>query len=722
MKVFKLSLFLVIGLLFAGAAKAQSIPVIDLDRDYPSNDVVPYVLYVSDYQGEISYADIMERRQAFRRLENGNMRFQTEGAPLLIVFGVRNPSEHSRHWHLRTNKRVANSFRVSLVNPSDTRLIFDDREEVHQGEAGQRNLAYGTSFSLAPHEIAYVAIEADFENGVNNQIDLLSSRTFFDEYHTRIFTLSFITAAFLTTIIVNLVLFGATGRAAFIWLSLAEIFLFYYLAEITGLVFSLDLNHFPLLQYVSMQASFWLGSICFLQFWRLVLNSRADHPILDRVIDAGMVLFAALAVLWFAGYFTDSETRFTLAVFQWVGIVPVGVSGPIFASLALRKLGRVYLPMFVGVSAYALVSVILFVDAEILRGFTLHTPTLVAAAAAFECFMVTVSLGWSILHTSEERVRLLEERVTLNEENALASATIRDQGAMLQASGHDTRQVLLAINSAADHMERTSDPSDRRLVNTLKESAHFLQDILSTTLSAPRTHTADRRCVALSSFSVHELFRSLERIYASAFRQSGIQLSIEVDPEITLVSDRALLMRALSNFVANSLKATAAGQVICRTEKDGERLHISISDTGTGIAPALIDFLLNDAPAPAGLDRSPSGVKIAHAIVQDLGGALGLESQEGEGTTVTITLPHVIENTSTLSVSDWQTATGLKLEDLDRDADQVDTDGEGLLGVTFDDSSQMRARAAESRSLILYKPLVAGMADHPLVKASTQAQ
>ena len=99
--------------------------------------------------------------------------------------------------------------------------------------------------------------------------------------------------------------------------------------------------------------------------------------------------------------------------------------------------------------------------------------------------------------------------------------------------------------------------------------------------------------------------------------------------------------RVLFNLLSNAFKhTTAEDRIAVRIASEGDRVQLSVTDTGEGI-PADKLGLVFDRFYQAG-DRS-SGTGIGLALVKSIaqlhGGSVGVESRVGEGTTFTVTLP-----------------------------------------------------------------------------------
>jgi signal transduction histidine kinase len=105
--------------------------------------------------------------------------------------------------------------------------------------------------------------------------------------------------------------------------------------------------------------------------------------------------------------------------------------------------------------------------------------------------------------------------------------------------------------------------------------------------------------------------------------------------------DPAQLELALLELLANAREAIAGGGTVSlRTAGAGNRLLISVTDTGDGMTPAILaraaEPFFTTRPNGAGKGL---GLAIAGHFARDAGGAMTIETGEGAGTTVTLTLP-----------------------------------------------------------------------------------
>ncbi|MBV9097628.1 MAG: hypothetical protein JO079_06195 [Frankiaceae bacterium] len=112
-------------------------------------------------------------------------------------------------------------------------------------------------------------------------------------------------------------------------------------------------------------------------------------------------------------------------------------------------------------------------------------------------------------------------------------------------------------------------------------------------------------------------------------------------PPVLLAADRDMLRQVLLNLIGNAYQAMIeGGSVTVGLTTDGARLHISVTDTGIGMEPAVsrrvFEPFYTTKARGVGL-----GLAVTRRIVEAHGGAIAVVSAPGQGTTFTVTLPRV---------------------------------------------------------------------------------
>jgi signal transduction histidine kinase len=147
--------------------------------------------------------------------------------------------------------------------------------------------------------------------------------------------------------------------------------------------------------------------------------------------------------------------------------------------------------------------------------------------------------------------------------------------------------------------------------------------------------------------TVRDLVAGACTLYGPRFRDKGVSLHDECGDAVAVVHvDRDRLQQVLGNLLDNALRHTpAGGRVSLAWSYDGDRVAITVTDNGAGLAAADLEQIferfhrLSDARDADG-GGSGLGLTIARALAQSHGGDLTAHSAgPGTGSTFTVSLP-----------------------------------------------------------------------------------
>ena len=722
-------------------AAAQSLTPIELKDHVTTREISERLLRHGDFEGEISRDEVLARIDEFEPIAPGPILVETELGSSLFLLRIVNSGDTTGDWVFTTRRHTINRLAIYDLTQAEPVVLVDSAMRDDNPLNIRRFIGYGDVLQLAPGEERLLAVYADLEMLRAIPLEFYRLEAYLDEYYWQTSRFSFVLPSIFILILINVLFFAFLGRPYFLFLAASELSYLILIMHAAAYVDAFGFANYPIAAIQIAE----IAKCCFIIFMALfarsMLRTQTEYPLLHRALQILIGIGLMLLVFWLTAGWFEKETRLTVRSITWMYSAGGSVIFPIAGWLAVMRYGNHYIPLVIGWSAVAVVG--LYICAFILFPPLLGLPrfvTLLSVIGFQEAFFVTLSAVWKTWNDQtqqqrtveeyaaglEEKIRAISRARELEEVNALATSTIQDQNAMLQASGHDTKQVLLAINSATEFLEKSDASQDEDLVGTLKASSAYLQDILSTTLTARRTYTTDRTSMALSAFAIQDLCRSLERIYRPAFQRKGLKFEHDFGATIHLISDRALLMRALSNLIANALQATSTGGVTCAASLRDGHIEVSISDTGTGIDETLLNYLLSEdpeeEPAPDDQERPSSGFRIAKSILEQLHGQLSVETKLGVGTTIRVCLPCAFDALTPIHLDDLLAQEGYAFMDLDRGVTRPTVARETLIGITFDDSSHMRSRASEMAGLVLYKPLVREVLEHPSMKMLKSSQ
>jgi signal transduction histidine kinase len=125
-----------------------------------------------------------------------------------------------------------------------------------------------------------------------------------------------------------------------------------------------------------------------------------------------------------------------------------------------------------------------------------------------------------------------------------------------------------------------------------------------------------------------------------------IEIVLQIEEGITVHADRNLLQSTLRNLVSNALKFThKGGKVILSAESAADRkVEISISDTGIGMSPNMIDNLFRievqtNRKGTLGEPSTGLGLLLCKEFIERHGGEIRVTSEVGKGRTFYFTMP-----------------------------------------------------------------------------------
>jgi signal transduction histidine kinase len=245
-------------------------------------------------------------------------------------------------------------------------------------------------------------------------------------------------------------------------------------------------------------------------------------------------------------------------------------------------------------------------------------------------------------NTMADQLTKLQEEVKRQERQAMfgrvAAGLVHDLSHPIQNIGNSTRLLL------RDDLDAESRDQFRRTIEReLQTLKRFMEDLRHVVKPKP----IERFAMDVNG-SVAEIVESMR----GEVERHGITVdALYAQGPLVIEGDRFALGRVYRNLITNALQATeAGGRVTVMTERVGDRVCITVADTGSGIPAdrlaAIFDDFVTTKRRGLGL-----GLAISKRIVEQLDGTIGVESEVGRGTAFTLRFPARDDRAAQLAAS-----------------------------------------------------------------------
>ena len=183
-----------------------------------------------------------------------------------------------------------------------------------------------------------------------------------------------------------------------------------------------------------------------------------------------------------------------------------------------------------------------------------------------------------------------------------------------------------------------------------KESCDQLRLYINDMLDVTRLETG-KLSLDFQSGPLAPQVEAVVKMLTPAAMGKGISLSCDSQPDLPAVSfDKYRIVQLLTNLITNAIKFTpAGGQIrvsVSEASADPECLQVAVRDTGRGIPKDQLDLIFSrryQAHRDDAMAESRSGLGLGLYICQELvqlhGGRISVESELGQGSTFTFTIP-----------------------------------------------------------------------------------
>ncbi|GAA5934087.1 hypothetical protein JCM10213_008521 [Rhodosporidiobolus nylandii] len=263
------------------------------------------------------------------------------------------------------------------------------------------------------------------------------------------------------------------------------------------------------------------------------------------------------------------------------------------------------------------------------------------------CIVVAHDIS-DLVRAQKELEASYEERAKLQASETAASESSRLKSEFLSHASHELRTPIAHMLGLSELL--LAEPlgeSQRNLAAQILRSGDVLLELVGQVLDMGKVE-AGKLDLENRPFDLNDL-SSDARLFSSAAAKKGLDFIEDIDVFNTQVfGDKGRLRQVLTNILSNACKFTKQGAVKLRIKQvaeddDSITVQWQVQDTGVGIREEAISSLFQpfhqaDVQISRQFGGTGLGLSISKNLIELMGGEIELESEFGQGTTMTATL------------------------------------------------------------------------------------
>ena len=239
-------------------------------------------------------------------------------------------------------------------------------------------------------------------------------------------------------------------------------------------------------------------------------------------------------------------------------------------------------------------------------------------------------------------------RMSEIQEQLARTRRLASVGQLAAGVAHEINNPLAAITTCAEATMR-----DMRQTSEIRELAetrqwnYYLEEIVRQSLRCKEItrgllDLTRQRKARRTMCDVNSIAKQCAKV---AVQRAGpaTEFEIKIDENIgEVATDAAMVRQILDNLFSNAIDALVdgQGQVGLSTSRDGDRIVIEVTDTGTGVTPELMSRIFDPFFSTKGPGKGYGlGLAISLSLAESLGGALTVDSKEGRGSRFRLWIP-----------------------------------------------------------------------------------
>jgi two-component system sporulation sensor kinase B len=303
---------------------------------------------------------------------------------------------------------------------------------------------------------------------------------------------------------------------------------------------------------------------------------------------------------------------------------------PFIASFKIKGFtgsSRIKAAILVSLSPLMVMLLILMSYVSLYKGFETFDLAIIPAMLSFGILLVLGTWLSSMLQEiHEERFRM---KVQIQK-----AEKMKTLGELAASIAHEVRNPLTVVQGFLQLMRPNEQGKNQQYLNIAMEELARAESIINDYLNFSKP-----KLTKLESFSFSDVLNNIIVLLTPMAMKNCVEITVNLEDHIYIFSDRGQLQQALVNVIKNAIEATpAGGEVKVSLKRLVGRAEIKVIDNGKGMTKEQLSRIGNLFYSTKDVGTG-LGTAVSIRIIETMKGEMNYESEEGVGTTVTITLP-----------------------------------------------------------------------------------